>query len=264
MGQEKLNGYGKRIREILGLRSFPVAVKWVEKEADVPAAAIRPMRDLGKHMAFCQAMAYARFRGKAVALATCDHWCWNPLIGFGNVPCEPGTDIFDKVTDIIFIPDKAQAEDFFREFPRLPLGKFEAVVVCPLETADFEPDVVVIYGNVAQINLLVLLHKTLTGKRMKVELDGIDSCIYSTVVPYLSGDFGFTMADPGERHRAMAREDEAEFTVPIAKLDEFMAGLETFDARGVNCGPGGIELPLDHPRPPFYDELFEMWGLYNG
>ena len=54
--------FEKRLR----LKTFPLAVKLLEKEEDIPPAAKRPKRDLGYHLALCQGFLLAfRYRWSA-------------------------------------------------------------------------------------------------------------------------------------------------------------------------------------------------------
>ena len=256
--------YGEELESLLKVRTFPVAIKWFEKESDVPEDAISPMKDFGKHFSFCQAVAASRMKGWTMAMTIKDHWCWNPLIGFGCVECEPGSESFDAVTDVIFIPDKNKAEKFFSEFPRLPLGKYEAVVTAPLAKVSFEPDVVLVYGDTEQINFLTLMAKSVTGKRVSAEHDGIDSCIYSTVKPFQTNEYTVVFPDIGERERAQARTDEMIFASPAAKIAAVTDSLrETMDM-GIGLSARNVELAFDHSRPPFYNDMFRMWGLEEG
>lgn len=255
---------GKELEERLKLRTSPVAVKWARAASDVPAEALFPLRDFGKHLSFCQTIAASRMRGWTMAMGIRDHWCWNPLIGLGCVSCEPGSAAFDAVTDVLFIPDKEKAAQFFAAFPRLPLGKYEAVVTAPLTKASFEPDVVLIYGDTEQINFLTLMAKSVTGARVKAEHDGIDSCIYATVVPFQTQEYTVVFPDIGERERAQARTDEMIFAAPAAGISALTDRLrETMDA-GIGLSAGNVELAFDHARPAFYNDMFRLWGLEEG
>ena len=75
MTVQEYRSIGARMEELLKLRSHPVAIKWLEKEADIPAGAVVPTRDLNRHMALCQAFTYARMKGKTIAMTIRDHWC---------------------------------------------------------------------------------------------------------------------------------------------------------------------------------------------
>ena len=260
---QEYNETGKRLEELLRLRSHPVAIKWLEKEADIPDGAIVPTRDLGAHMALCQAFTYARMKGKTIAMTKRDHWCWNPLIGYGMVECVPGQPQFDEVCTYIGIPDRKKAEAFFARFPRLPLGKYEAVLVAPLTSCGFEPDVITVYGTPYQINYACRCIKSVLGDNFPSVFDGIDSCIYCTVPTFKEGVFRVTFPDPGEYERAQARDDEVILTVPPAKLSALMEAMEWLSGF-MPCNDALKEISLDFPRPPFYNKLFGLWGLEQG
>ncbi len=252
-----------QLEEAYKLRNMPIAVKFFEKASDVPAGVKFPKRDLGKHLAMCQAFSYARMKGMAVALTKEDHWCWNPLIGYGNVECVPGQPQFDEVVKFIGIPDKQKAETFFANFPRLPLGKYEAVAVAPLKRSPFEPDVIMIYAEPAKVNDMCRCIKSAIGDHFTSVFDGIDSCIYCTVPSFVKNEYRVTLPDPGERERARTRDEDIILTVPGQRTDEF------FDCLHLGGPFGGfsdamLDFSLDFGRPPFYNNLFEMWGLDKG
>ena len=254
---------GARLEELLRLRSHMVAIKWLEKEADIPADAIVPTRDLKKHMALCQAFTYARMKSKTIAMTKRDHWCWNPLIGYGQVECVPGQPQFDEVCTYIGIPDRQKAEAFFARFPRLPLGKYEAVLVAPLTKCGFEPDVITLYGTPFQINYLCRCIKSVNCDSFTSVFDGIDSCIYCTVPTFQDGVFRVTFPDPGEIERAHARDDEVILTIPPEKLQALCDAVE-FLSSFMPCNDQMLEISLDFARPPFYNKLYALWGLDQG
>ena len=61
---EKNQKLSEMLVQLIGLRFPPVAVKMVGTEEAEPTGAERPMRDWGKHIALCQAFAFARRQGK--------------------------------------------------------------------------------------------------------------------------------------------------------------------------------------------------------
>ena len=115
----------KKIQELMekvvGLRYPAVAVKMIREDSEIPEDAVRPLKDMGHHIALCQAFAFARRQRKVIYMELEDHWCWNPLIGYGQVECVPGQPQFDEVCTYIGIPDRQKAEAFFARFPRLDL-----------------------------------------------------------------------------------------------------------------------------------------------
>ena len=262
MDLNELHEYAKFLETALKLRSMPIGVKFYESAADVPEEAIFPMKEYGQHMAVCQAFSYSRMKGKTIAMTKEDHWCWNPLIGYGCVSCEPGEPQFDEVIKFISIPDPEKAAAFFKKFPRLPLNKYEAVVTAPISTASFIPDVIMIYADVAKINHLVRCVKAVLGDYIHSVFDGIDSCIYCTLPTFTEGKFRITLPDPGERERALTRDDEIILSIPPAQMPEFIEAVKANERFGFN--DKGIEINLDYTRPRFYNRLFDMWGLEQG
>ena len=256
--------YSRALRNMLLLRYEPIAIKMIENENDIPENAIRPMRDMGKHMALCQAFALARRDAKTIYMDKMSEWCWNPLIGFGLVECSEGSESFEIISKFLGIKNIDDSRKFFAGFPRLPVGKYSGIIIAPLADSSFEPDVLLIYCNNAQLRSLAWAVKNETGKIIETQIDAIDSCVYSCVVPMKTGEYRVTLPDVGEYERAMADENEIILSVPGHRIGELMKGLSAFYARNMGYTQLSKEMLLDFPRPPFYNELFKIWGLEQG
>lgn len=258
--------FNQRVRDILRLDSNLIGIKFYENLEDVPAEAIHPKADMGKHMSTCQALSLARYNGKTICMTAEDEWCWAPLVGFGMVDCSQGTESFDTVVTYLMIEDREKAERFYAEdYPRFPLGKYAAWVVGPLSTIAYEPDVVMVYGDPFKINWLCLNAKHLDGKTIESAFDGIDSCVYEMVNTMNKQDYQVCFPDCGEIVRARAKHTDATFCIPGAKLEEFMNCVMTWGTDGFKYNfEIQYEYPLDYTRPPFYNEVFGMWGLDTG
>lgn len=252
------------LNEMLRLRYEPVAVKLVADKAEIPDDALYPLRDFGKHMALCQAFAMARRDRKTVYTDKMTEWCWNPLIGFGLVECPEGSQPFEIVCKNLGISDVEKAREFFAKFPTLEYGKYEGILSAPLGECAAAPDVVLIYCNNAQLRSMLWAIKGITGKIVSTEMDAIDSCVYSCVVPIKTGEYRVTLPDIGEYERAGAGEDEVILSVPGHRLGELLDGLRPFYERGMCYTQLSKEMQLEFSRPPFYNELFESWGLDKG
>jgi uncharacterized protein (DUF169 family) len=256
--------YSKTLRNLLHLRCEPVAIKMITDETQLPDGTIRPMRDLKKHMALCQAFTLARRDQKTIYMEKTDHWCWNPLIGLGHVDCSEGTESFDVVCRFLGITNPEASRAFFAKFPRLPLESYKGILVAPLAGCTVEPDVVMIYADNTQLRSMVWAVKNKTGKLVQTELDAIDSCVYAIVTPMLTGEYRVTLPDMGEAERAMADKDEIIFSVPGHRMEELVTMLQSMFGFGMGFPRPAAEMELDFKRPPFYNTLFEMWGLDKG
>jgi uncharacterized protein (DUF169 family) len=254
----EFNSYGEELEKLVRLKTAPIAVKMLQKEADIPKEAIRPKRDRGHHLAQCQAFALTRRKGETIAMLKEDNWCWAPLIGYGLV--EPFNE--KTVSPMYYIVENMKAAKRMRKtFPRLEYGKYIGILTAPLKTASFKPDLILIYSNNAQLRNLLLAIKYKEGRLVKSEFDPIDSCVYSVVPVIEGGDYRITLPDPGDYERAMAEEDEIILSVPAAKLEELMTGLRFFEGIKLGYRHFNRQMMPDFPQPPFYKELFKKWGL---
>lgn len=258
--------FNAAIKSMLRMDCDLLAVKFYEHHEDVPETAIHPKADMGVHMATCQAFSMARYNGKHICMTKEDEWCWAPLVGFGQVDCEEGSDSFNTVAQFLMIEGEGRNERFYADlYPRLERGKYEAWVVAPLSTCDFDPDVVMVYADPFKINWLCLIAKRLEAKTVQSNFDGINSCVYEMVNTMSRQEYQICFPDPGEIVRARTKQTDAVFTIPSSKLDEFMNCAMTWGVNSFSFAfENQFEYPVDYTRPPFYNAVFEMWGLDTG
>ena len=250
-----LNRLGEEIERLLLLRTAPIAVRFLRDLNEIPEGAIRPKRDRGYHLAQCQAFAMTRRQRATVAMLIEDHWCWAPLIGYGMVPPAEEGEIPRMVED------PGAARELERTWPCLPYGRYVGIVSGPLPTANFEPDLVLIYSNTAQMRTALMAIKYKEGRLVASEFDPIDSCVFSTVPVMLTRRYRLTLPDPGEFQRAMAGEDEIILSVPAEKIEDVVSGLRWLEKNGQSYTRFAPDLRPDFPRPRFYKQLFKKWGL---
>jgi len=255
--------FDAHIKKELRLDGNIIGVKFFENIEDVPDYAVSPMGDMGKHMSTCQAFALAKYNNQVTVMTPQDEWCWAPLVGYGMVDCSEGTESFEVVAKYLNISDPEKATRFYADvYPRLPLGKYAAWVIGPIAKLDFEPDVTMIWADPFAINWCALVAKSLDAKVITPEFDGIDSCIYEVVNTIEKQDYQIAIPDPGEIVRARTKMTDLTFTIPGAKLNEFIEKAMNFNMK-FNFEVQ-YEYPLDYSRPPFYNEVYAMWGLETG
>jgi len=73
--------YGEEIERGLRLKTFPLALKLLQKEGDIPKGAKRPLRDFGHHLSLCQTYQISRREGTTIAMLKEDMWCFEPVVG---------------------------------------------------------------------------------------------------------------------------------------------------------------------------------------
>jgi uncharacterized protein (DUF169 family) len=80
---EEMHAQARELETLLRLQSLPIALKMVKSNDEIPADAKRPLKDMGFHLNFCQALAFSRRHGLTVAQMKEDMWCFEPVVGFG-------------------------------------------------------------------------------------------------------------------------------------------------------------------------------------
>lgn len=253
--------YGETLTKLLSMPTAPLAVKLLHTEEEIPPGAVRPKKDRQVHYSLCQVFALARREGLTFAMFREDHWCWAPLIAFGQVEFHEEHESYPVVSRYLGIADEEAAKKFLRNFPRLEYGKYAGLVVGPLTKADYEPDIILIYTDSYQLKKLLLAVKSRRGELVTSRFDAIDSCVYSTIPVLESGEYKITFPDPGDIERALAEDGEIIFSLPANRLEELVSGLEFLSSIGMGKWQRAEKIEPDHPRPPFYRELFRIWGL---
>ena len=254
--------YSEILHRALGLKTEPIAVKLIEAGQEIPDGAIYPIRDMGKHMAMCQAFALVRRERKTIYCDKNSEWCWAPILAFGLCECVEGTQVFDVLTSVGRKQSTEASRRFITNFPRLPLGKYQGVLLAPLDGFAYEPDVTLVYcDNNSQLRGAALAVKSATGSLIETQLDAIDSCAYACVVTINSGAYRVTIPDIGEHERALADESEIILSVPAGKLGEITGALAASHGSGMGHANWKRIMEYDFQRPPFYEEAFRLWGL---
>ena len=253
------NKWGEELEARLQLRTSPIAIKMLEREEDIPKGAMRPKRDLGVHLGLCQAFAKSRRERATVAMLKGDNWCFFPVIALGLAKApdfflEGHTDFPDRVADL------EAAKNLAKTFPRLEYGKYIGVVSAPLRTVNFEPDLLVIYCNSAQLRCLLTGMKY-RGYVVTSKLDPSGACVQCTVPVLQSGDCQLTIPCGGDRRRALAQDDELIFSVPTERLEDLLLGLRHFDEIGFGYNQFAPDMRPEYPLPELYVKVGRMLGM---
>lgn len=252
------------LKTTIGQRYDAMALKMIRDESEVPENALYPMRDMGQHMALCQAFALSRREGRTVYMQKQDHWCFGPLIGYGMAELVKGSPEYNEVMPFMGIFDPMKAAEFVENTPHLPLGEYKGILTAPLGGAEFEPDVIVINCRNAELRTILMGIKTQSGTTMKTEFDAIDSCVWGIVPAILNGEYRVSFPDPGDFQRANTSEDDVILAVPKAKFEEFEKGLQSLGFMGLTHSSFQTGMEYDFARPTFYNSLFKAWGLDTG
>ena len=250
--------YGEELERRLRLKTFPLALKMLNHAGDVPEGAIRPLRDLGYHLSLCQVFQISRRDGKTLAVLKEDHWCFEPVVGYGlGEPPEyflQGRNRYPR--DVATLE---AGRHYAEEFPRLEVGLYVGIASAPLREAPFEPDCVMIYCDSSQLCLLMLGREYHEGFNLKCALSSHAACVYGVVPALQSGECQVAVPCRGDHYRAMAGDEEMIFTVPTAKLENLMVGLRHVESTGSRL-PQGYSFRPEYALQESYKTIGQMMG----
>ncbi|MCD6359137.1 MAG: DUF169 domain-containing protein [Dehalococcoidia bacterium] len=239
-------------------QTFPVAVRLVSSVGEIPDRVRMPKRDLGMPVALCQGIALARRYGWAMAMGVEDMQCPLGALTLGFLPAK------DKFLDGSFnVPFWVKNQDvrakIARGMPRLEVGKYTYVVAAPLARADFEPQVIIIYGNPSQVSRLVQAAIYATGESVISSSVGGLACGAEITRAILTDQCQFAVVGGGDRAVAQAHDDEMSFAMPVSKIGVIIEGLEATHKAGMRY-PTTSFLTYKPQFPPSFDELTDYLG----
>jgi uncharacterized protein (DUF169 family) len=237
---EILERFKKAVDEHLFLRSFPVAIKLLERREDIPPNMSRSSQILGETIRPCVGWRKARHDGLSLAMLEEDFStaCPSGLFVLGILEPIPSW-IEGNLACDIYTGSREAAANMERHVFRLEAGKYIGIAFAPLGKADFIPDLVMIYGNAKQAWRLVVATAWTTGEPLRVSIAARDLCSEAIVQPFQTGQPVLAIPCGGDRAHGMTTDDEIVFTTPVDKLEGIIQGLEGFEKSHRVKYPGG-------------------------
>jgi uncharacterized protein (DUF169 family) len=242
---EKLNQY-------LRLATFPVAVRMLESGQEMINGGV-VQKSGGMPMPVCQAISLSRRYGWKVLLQGEDMSCPFGAVALGFLPPKPEF-LNGSIEAPYWMATRDARGKFARNIPKLDCGKYRSIFSAPLSMAEFDPHLVIVYGNPAQMVRLV------------------QSCIYSTGEPIVSSSYGaagcsnyisktiltdecqFVLSGAGDRIFAATQDDEASFSIPMSRMEGVLKGLEETHRGGMRY-PTATYLKSQIELPDTYKKL---------
>ncbi len=201
--------------------SFPVAIRMCESAEELPEKVRIPQRDLGLDISLCHAIAMARRYGWTMAVDKYQT-CSVAGISMGFLPIKP--DVADgsfQASLGLWGQTQDAAAAAIANMPRFDYGKYSHVLMAPVEKATFEPHVIMVYGNPAQIWVLLNGYLTGTGTRggLDVTLTTGSGCTSHITRTIQSGDAKFVLVGTGERLVPHTQDYVCAFSIPATWIE---------------------------------------------
>jgi uncharacterized protein (DUF169 family) len=215
-----------KINEFIRPGTFPIAIGFVGAD-EVPVGFRHPRRDFGHPIPVCQGFSMARRYGWSIAMGAQDHLCTTGAVSLGIVPVKERL-LAGEFKLPPWEDNKEARVEFIKNLPKLPYKKNKEILIAPLGKATFEPEVMIIYGNPAQVMLLIdALHKMYEGRPI------VSSCSSLVTIPILTKDHNIGLPCPAEHQVAMTQDDELAYAIPFNRAEELVKGLEKISKFGL-------------------------------
>jgi len=231
---EKWTQLGKKLREFINPDTFPVAVKILKDESQIPSSARRPLQDLKVTMAPCQGSAMARRYGWTVAFGPDDVGCGIAAHTYGWERLTDYIGAIDFLRKMNYVCDERAAKRVIDGFRTLDMGEKLIVVYSPLERTKIEPDVILVYVSPAQMMRLIHGATYHTGKPIQSSFSGrAGSCTEGVIGAYLDNEPKLVVPGNGDRVWATCQDYEMVMAIPAGRLAEVVEGLEKTHQKGI-------------------------------
>jgi uncharacterized protein (DUF169 family) len=256
---KEIQKQAEKLEGLLRLQSLPLAIKMLKTGDEIPEEAQRRVKDMGFHLNFCQALALSRRNELPIAQTIEDMWCFEPVVGFGFAkPPKPFLDGYNRY------PASARSLEagatWASNMPRFEHGRYYGVVTAPLNKANFEPDIFVVYGAPAKMTQIMLAKNWLDGKDIATVLSSHAACVYYVVPPIKENRWCMSIPCGGDLRRAACEDYNMIFSAPMEVLTDLLKGLEAMKREGFGL-PLHLTPSIEYPLQQSYIEIAHSIGM---
>lgn len=239
MGDElitELRALDEAIAQYVRPDTFPLGIRMLAPGEPVPEGVRVPSQSVGERWIVCQSIGIARRYGWGVAVGKEDVICPLAAVAFGF---RRPTDEFLRGYAAVgmYCEGEEAATCLEARAWRFEPGRWEHVCVAPLARAAFQPHVVAVYGNSAQVMRLVNAALYKRGGRIESTSAGRLDCADIVIQTLTADEPKVILPCNGDRVFGMAQDTEMVFAFPWRMASEIMAGLE-------GTYRGGVRYPI--------------------
>jgi uncharacterized protein (DUF169 family) len=231
-------------RKYLALKTEPVVFKRLEKAADLDS--IKGLTRMDKPHTFCQLPFMVRTMGMTLGIVSdsrildrCKRL--HALTPTTEETMQTEANMLSKTW--FASPEDAMVQQ--KDYPLMPPG--EAIVLAPLARTSFEPDVISIFGNPAQIMMIMCGLQKVKYEKFNFSFIGEGACTDSIAQCFVSGKPALAIPCYGERAMGQVADDEIVIALPPREIDRAIEGLRLLKKVGFSYPTvyiGGIANPL--------------------
>jgi uncharacterized protein (DUF169 family) len=211
------------------------------------------LKDYGASFTLCQALALGRRDGLTIVLDKDSQSCPIALAGLGFV--RPEEYLSGKYALAPMNQPTEAREQAAKAMPKFQFGKFRYILISPIQSASFDPDVIIFYGSGAQVMRMIQAAVFASGDSLTSKSTGAGGCLLPIVEPIVEGKCKYAVPGNGERRLGLIADGELAFAMPRNRFEEVVSGLELSHEgkQTYPISPGYLK--LEYKMPPPYAEL---------
>ncbi|MCK9275988.1 MAG: DUF169 domain-containing protein [Syntrophales bacterium] len=225
-----LTALSTELENALRLRTRIIAYKRLEKAEELEH--IPGLRRVPHNLVFCQVPDMVRVHGWTVGLVN-DGKMGDRCMSFCGLADATDEQIYQSAavltTTWFGSPEESLQQQ--KDCYRIPAA--EAIVLAPLSEGKFDPDVILIYANAAQIMMIMCGLLKQKYERIWSSFVSEGNCGNSLAQCYVTGKPALSMASYGERCFGQIMDDEVILALPPHDLERAVSGLKKLSAKGL-------------------------------
>jgi len=208
---------------VLRLKTDPLAFRRLEKESDLEK--IKNVQRMPHMFTFCQAVFLSRVQKMTIGMTMHDKMmprCMR-LHGVSEASEEKMQAEARSLAKTWF----ATPEEAYRQqvaYPRVPVA--EAVVLSPLAKGKIEPEIIIVFGNPAQLMMLLCGLQKERYERFDFHFIGEGACSDSLGECFRTGKPQLSISCYGERAMGQVSDDEISLALPSAEITRAISGIK--------------------------------------
>jgi uncharacterized protein (DUF169 family) len=235
-----------RLNEFMRLNSHPVAIKLFKTTEDMEKFVKRRPRN---KIALCQMIGQSRYIGRVMGgtakeLDSCALGV--AVLGFIDLPEDIANGRRFKG---LYHKNEEISKRAFAETPKFEVGKYKGILSAPLSKSPVEPDVIIFFGNSAQIARIVHGYVYGTGERLIFSTSGEAACADAIIPPIMTGKPSITIPCNGARILSAVQDSEMIISVPMKSIESIIGGMEKTHKGGIRYPPT-FQITYVSPQPP--------------
>jgi uncharacterized protein (DUF169 family) len=171
----------------------PVGVKYLATKPE-------GLKKLDKVLDFCEMLLEAQ-EGKAFYVTRENFTCVGPLL-LGMIDGEPVFESGMVGPELKIFKEARANKRLYPQLPRIDKGTVNYVAFSPLDKLTFEPDVLIVTGEVSQAEIILRAYSYTSGRAWTAKGTPVVGCAWLLIYPYLTSQMNFTVSGFGFGMRA--------------------------------------------------------------